>query len=194
MSKAANTRNFIIEKTAPIFNRKGFAGTSLADMTEATGLTKGSIYGNFENKDEVAMEVFKYNVGKMQARFDAEINSKETAKEKLLAYADFYESFSEQLFPNGGCPIMNTAIEADDTHPKLKEAASTRLIFWKESLERIIRSGIEAGEFKNTTNTEEAALSLLAMIEGAVMISKLTGKINYLKSIMKTLRNYINTL
>ena len=58
MSKAEKTRQFIIEKTAPIFNKKGFAGTSLSDMTEATGLTKGSIYGNFADKDEVAMAAF----------------------------------------------------------------------------------------------------------------------------------------
>lgn len=43
MNKAQRTRQFIVEKTAPIFNVKGYAGTSLADMTEATGLTKGSV-------------------------------------------------------------------------------------------------------------------------------------------------------
>ena len=61
MSKAERTRQFIIEKTAPIFNEKGYAGTSINDLTEATGLTKGSIYGNFENKDEVALAAFDYN-------------------------------------------------------------------------------------------------------------------------------------
>ena len=53
MSKAEKTKEFIIEKSAPIFNKKGYAGTSLADIMEATNLTKGSIYGNFENKDEL---------------------------------------------------------------------------------------------------------------------------------------------
>lgn len=43
MTKAEKTRNFIVEKTAPIFNMKGYAGTSLNDITAATGLTKGSI-------------------------------------------------------------------------------------------------------------------------------------------------------
>jgi hypothetical protein len=62
MSKAEKTRAFIIEKAAPIFNMKGFAGTSMADLTEATGLTKGAIYGNFENKDEVALAVYDYNL------------------------------------------------------------------------------------------------------------------------------------
>ncbi len=70
MTKAEQTRAFIIEKTAPLFNKKGFEGTSLSDMTTATGLTKGSIYGNFSNKDEVALEVFDYNLQKIE-RFGA---------------------------------------------------------------------------------------------------------------------------
>lgn len=48
--KSERTRQFIIEKVAPIFNRKGYAGTSLSDLTEATGLTKGAIYGNFKKQ------------------------------------------------------------------------------------------------------------------------------------------------
>ena len=60
MSKAERTKNFIIEKTAPLFNMKGYSGTSMSDITAATGLTKGSIYGNFENKDEVAIAAFLF--------------------------------------------------------------------------------------------------------------------------------------
>jgi len=37
-------------------------GTSLSDMTDATGLTKGSIYGNFNSKDEVALAAFDHNL------------------------------------------------------------------------------------------------------------------------------------
>lgn len=194
MSKAEKTRQFIIEKTASVFNRKGFAGTSLFDITEATGLTKGSIYGNFENKDAVALEVFKYNVAKMQAKFDTEIHSVPTSKGKLLAYADFYEKNAAKLFPDGGCPILNTAIEADDTHLDLKNAAATSLLFWKKNLEQIIFSGIQSQEFKASTNPEEAALAILAIIEGAMMITKLTGKLNYMNSLMGTLRYYIYSL
>jgi len=195
MSKAEKTRSFIIEKTAPIFNRKGFAGTSLHDMTEATGLTKGSIYGNFANKDEVALAVFDFNRKKMAALFQSKTDEKQNCKDKLLAYAENYEQLSAtNLFPTGGCPIMNTAIDADDTHPELKEAAKNALLSWKKSLEDIVAAGIQNGEFRANTNPEEAALAMLAIIEGAVLISKLTGKLNYLKSMMGTLRYYIYSL
>ena len=194
MSKAEQTRSFIIEKTSPIFNMKGFAGTSMQDLTDATGLTKGSIYGNFKNKDDVALEVFKYNRDKMTAFFSNEISKKRTNREKLLAYPELNINFFSKIITEGGCPIMNTAIEADDTHPQLKEAARKAFINWKESIVAIIEAGKENNEFKATTNAEENALAILSLIEGAVMITKLTGKIDSLKLILNTLKKLINDL
>lgn len=193
MNKAEKTKSFIIEKTASIFNTKGFAGTSLNDITGATGLTKGSVYGNFKNKDEVALAVFEYNLKKMQALFASEIDKKKSYKEKLLVYPEIYKNSFTRLFSTGGCPILNTATEADDTHPQLKEVAKNAFLYWKDSIAHLIEKGIEQKEFKQETNPEEAALAILAMIEGAVMITKLTGKLNYLKLLMHSLKTQINT-
>jgi TetR/AcrR family transcriptional repressor of nem operon len=60
MTKAERTRQFIIEKAAPIFNQKGVAGTSMSDIMEATKLAKGGLYGNFESKEEICVEAYKY--------------------------------------------------------------------------------------------------------------------------------------
>ena len=59
--KAERTTAYIIETVAPIFNRHGYIGTSMSDLTEATGLTKGAIYGNFENKEALALSAFEHN-------------------------------------------------------------------------------------------------------------------------------------
>lgn len=194
MSKADLTRQFIIEKTAPIFNTKGYVGTSLSDMTDATGLTKGSIYGNFKNKDEVALEALQYNLDKIMQLFALEVSKKDKFRDKLNAYPDVYEKFLLKSFPAGGCPILNTATEADDTHPMLKEMASKALISWKENLVNLIEKGIEQKEFKKEVDPEQTALTMLATIEGAVMIIKLTGKINFLNAILNSLRKTINEL
>src|ERR1700736_1101389 len=128
MNKAEKTKQFIVEKTAPIFNTKGYAGTSLSDMTDATGLTKGSIYGNFTNKDEVALAAFDHNWKKVAGIIRQEMDKKSTMKEKLLVYVNVYDNFLQLPFPAGGCPLLNTAIEADDTHPILKKKASEAII------------------------------------------------------------------
>src|SRR6218665_1471974 len=133
MTKAEKTRQFIIEQTAPIFNQKGYAGTSLQDITNATGLTKGSIYGNFGGKDEVALAVFDYNLKKVTDIFESEKSSCKTSREKLMVYVKVYSDFQNFGFPMGGCPMQNTAIEADDTYPALKKKALNAILSWKKT-------------------------------------------------------------
>jgi len=192
MNKAEKTRQFIVEKTAPIFNKKGFAGTSLSDMTEATGLTKGSIYGNFTNKDEVALAVFDHNWRKVSSLISQEIDKKSTVKEKLLVYVDYDKLLN---FPStGGCPVLNTAVEADDTHPGLKKKAFDAFVNWKSRITGLLEEGIRRGEFSKTINPEQIALTMIAMIEGSIMIAKLTGKLAYRNAIMVSMKKLIDDL
>jgi TetR/AcrR family transcriptional repressor of nem operon len=195
MSKAEKTKQFIIEKTAPIFNMKGYSGTSMSDITEATGLTKGSIYGNFENKDEVAIAAFKFNVKKLQDTFTSEIAKQKTFKEKLLVYPRLYSDYYDLRLTKGGCPIFNTATEADDTHPVLRKKVENVILSWKINLVSLIEQGIITGEFKaKAIDSERTALTMIAMIEGAVMITKITGDLSNLSSIMVSLRKIIDDL
>lgn len=194
MNKAARTKQFIVEKTAPVFNEKGYAGTSLTDLTNATGLTKGSIYGNFANKDEVALAAFDYNIRQVTDIIRQEKAKQETYRGRLLAYVHVYTNFLKHPFPAGGCPILNTATEADDTHPALKQRAAEAMTKWKDSVAHEITMGIRQGEFSPQTHPEQAALTIVAIIEGCIMITKLTGKIHYRNAIMQSLETFINTL
>lgn len=190
MSKGEKTRQFIIEKTAPIFNVKGYAGTSLSDMTEATGLTKGSIYGHFANKDEVALAAFDYNLQQVLQTVRREMERKSSVREKLAVFVEVYDGFLKEP-AHGGCPILNTAIEADDTHPGLRKKAADALHNWKKMLVQLIESGIQQKEIPSTIHPEQLALTIIATIEGAMMIAKLTGKQQYRKLIMESVENMV---
>lgn len=194
MGKSETTKAFIIEKTAPLFNSKGYAGTSLSDITDATKLTKGSIYGNFANKDEVALAVFDYNINMVDTIISREMAKKDSAKEKLLVFLDVYSNSENHGFPVGGCPILNTATECDDTHPELKKRVTAAINNWKKNTVRIIEKGIESKEFSNKINVEQTALTIIAIIEGGIMISRVTGKKTYMNLVMDSLRKYIESI
>jgi TetR/AcrR family transcriptional regulator, transcriptional repressor for nem operon len=194
MSKAEKTKQYIIEQTAPLFNKKGYAGTSLNDITQVTGLTKGSIYGNFGGKDEVALAVFDYNLKKVTSIFEAEMSKCTTTKEKLMMYVKVYSEFQNFAFPAGGCPMQNTAIEADDTHPQLKKKALNAILTWKKGIANIIEQGIKNKEIREDVHAEQIALTMIATIEGMTMISNLTGKANYRKLIIQSIEKMITDL
>ncbi|MGN8069291.1 TetR/AcrR family transcriptional regulator [Mucilaginibacter sp. SG564] len=194
LSKAARTRQFIVEKTASIFNKKGYAGTSLSDLTEATGLTKGSIYGNFKNKEEVAVAAFEYNCSKVRTQIDLHIGKATNYHDKLMVYAQVYHRFATLSFPDGGCPILNTAVDADDTNPVLKEKAAQVITNWKKKLENLINGGITAGEFKSGIDVAQTALSIISLIEGGIMIAKVTNTPASLDKVLKTVDTIITQL
>ncbi|MDP4209671.1 MAG: TetR/AcrR family transcriptional regulator [Bacteroidota bacterium] len=194
MSKAERTKELIIEKTSVLFNKKGYAGTSLNDLTDATGLTKGSIYGNFKNKDDVAIEVFRFNLKKMAMLFEGEQAKCSLYRDKLFVYSNLDIYFKDGLVPEGGCPILNTAIESDDTHPELKKQAYSALIKWKNKIIGIIEAGKKQNEFKPELDAETTAITILALLEGGIMIRKLSDNQDYIQMAMKSLRNYIGQL
>jgi TetR/AcrR family transcriptional regulator, transcriptional repressor for nem operon len=194
MGKSEQTKAFIVEKTASLFNTKGYAGTSISDITEATQLTKGSVYGNFANKDEVALAVFDYNLGKLTAILMQEIGRQTSAKQKLLAYGEVYSHYDSYAFPVGGCPILNTAIEADDTHPELRKRVASAINNWKKNIVRIIEKGIQDKEFNKGIDAEQTALTLIALIEGSTMIAKVSGKSADRAAIMRSLKTFVELL
>jgi len=175
MAKADRTRQFIIEKTAVLFNTKGYSGTSLSDITSVTGLTKGSIYGNFANKDEVAIAVYEYNSGMLSDKLDEAISITGSAAEKLIAAVNFYRDNWRAEFEGGGCPILNASVEADDSLPFLREKVRESIRSWGLKLDKIIREGQECGEFKTDIVSRDYAYTIITLVEGGIMLGKITG-------------------
>jgi hypothetical protein len=75
----------------------------------------------------------------------------------------------------GGCPILNTAIDADDGNPVLRELAREGLDAWRARIERIVQDGISRGEIRGDAVPRAIANTIVATLEGALMISRLEG-------------------
>lgn len=172
MSKAAKTKQYIIEKTAPLFNTKGYAATSLSDITEVTGLTKGSIYGNFSNKEEVMLEAFKYNVSLLKRKIGGALSQGDTPKEALFSFVNFYRNHWEYLVQTGGCVLLNAAIEADDHLLFLKDSVQFNFKTWQDRLEELIKVGQNQGYFKPELIAEEVAALMIILVEGGILLAR----------------------
>jgi len=193
-SKSENTKQLIIESTASLFNTKGYAGTSINDLMEVTGLSKGCIYGNFENKDEIALLVFDYNFGKVTQHMKERILATDNSIERLLVYPNTYRNYFRYPYLQAGCPILNTATEVDDTHPKLKKSVQKALDIWRTSIENQVKRGISRNEIRKDTNPEEIAVIMISMIEGAFMQAKVNNRMTELKVAMTFLEKLIMNL
>jgi TetR/AcrR family transcriptional regulator, transcriptional repressor for nem operon len=172
MTKADKTRQHILEKTAPLFNRKGFHGTSLAELTAATGLTKGALYGNFHDKEEMALEAFQYSITKVREVVKHELSGALTCKEQLIALLGFYSSYVFDPPIPGGCPLLNTAIEVDDHRTSMRRVVVKELHHTIGFIQNLIRQGIEKNEFRQDIDPTGLAYTIFCAIEGALMFSR----------------------
>ena len=184
---ATDTQQFIIEKSYAVFNKKGFAGTSIADIEKITGLTKGSIYANFKDKEDVSVKVFEYNYDLMRKALQTRVINETTAKRKLEACINFYLEFYPTLVSNGGCVLQNALIDSDDANPLLFESARKALKSWRQHIVEIIERGIKMQEFKTEVIAEEYAYYIIAVIEGAILVSKSINNQSIFKAILSKL-------
>lgn len=193
MVRSEETRQFIIEKTASIFNKKGYVGTYLSDITNATGLTKGSIYGNFRDKNEVALEAFRYNYAFQSEGINKKIQLKEQSADKLIAFLNHYKAEYKAIFKNGGCAILNTAVDADDGNEILKDEVTKSIKNWISRISQILDDGIQKKELRRI-NTMEFSTRMVALIEGSIMLSKTLNQSSILLKSIEKLEEEIKQL
>ncbi len=193
MVRSEKTRQYIIEKTASIFNKKGYTGTYLSNLTDATGLTKGSIYGNFKDKNEVAVEAFRYNYKFQSEKILGKINQIEHSAEKMIAFLGHYKTEFKPIFQNGGCAILNTSVDADDGNDLLKMEVTKSIQSWHKTIVSILEDGANKNEIKNL-DASVFAYRLIALIEGSILLAKTLEKPEILMESIDFLQSEINSL
>lgn len=170
-TKAALTSQYILEIVAPIFNKNGYAATSLSDVTNATGLTKGAIYGNFKNKEDLAIAAFKFTVKSMMKRIADHLSASKSPIEKLFLITDFYRNYYDYSKQLGGCPVLNIGVDANNQNTRLLQKVRQVIERIQDQVATIIEDGIETGEISSEINAMNFAKRLDSMIQGAIFMT-----------------------
>ena len=190
MTKGEQTRREIVRKSAPLFNQKGYEGTSLSDLMEATGLQKGGIYRHFSGKEELATEAFDYSWGRaVSGRLDgvAEVPDCVNRLKKMI---ENFVQLRAGLVP-GGCPLMNTAVEADDGNAALRARAKKALQNWTVRLSKIATEGIKKQQIDHHIDPLKLSQLIIGSLEGALLISRLQNSDEPLRAIKQHLSEYL---
>jgi TetR/AcrR family transcriptional repressor of nem operon len=193
VSKGEQTRERILARSAQLFNRQGYFGASLADIMRETGLEKGGIYNHFSSKEQLALESFDYAYGLVQQRVRQALAGKFDAIERLLAIVSVFQGIVEDPPVAGGCPILNTAIEADDANEALRDRARDAMDSWRDTIHRIINKGIERQQIRPGINADEVASILITTLEGAIMLSNLYKDPTHMQRAADHMARYIET-
>jgi AcrR family transcriptional regulator len=169
--KSTETSLYILKKVAPIFNKHGYMGTSMKAITDAVGLTKGAIYGNFKDKEALAIEAFNYNVRMIMGQVAARIKAETSPLNQLFAITDFYRNYLDFTDSNGGCPILNIGVDANNQNERLLARVTHVIRKLEKSMADIILHGIQCGEMNAGVDAEKYSKRLFAMIQGGIFMT-----------------------
>ena len=173
MRNAEATKNSIITASANLFNTQGYKATSISDITKATGLTKGAIYRHFSSKADLEQQALRSLAKLMFTEIGISIKEAKTFQSKMEAIFSFFEEYMHTPLYKGGCPLMNAAIEVDDTNAVLRQQTYNMLAQLKASVSKLITNGIANGQVRKDVEPEYYATIIIATLEGAIMMSRL---------------------
>jgi TetR/AcrR family transcriptional regulator, transcriptional repressor for nem operon len=175
MRKGQETHNRIAAQAAALFNVTGYSGTAMSDIMRATRLEKGGIYRHFASKEQLSLAAFDYAAEQVRQRFAASLAESESAIDTLVAFLAVFRSYAERPPLPGGCPVLNTAIECDDTNPALRERTAAIIAEWCALFHAIVSAGIACSEIDPEVDAQQLALLCIATMEGGVMLARLLG-------------------
>ncbi|GAB3903961.1 TetR/AcrR family transcriptional regulator [Mucilaginibacter boryungensis] len=187
LTKAERTKQFILETAAPIFNQKGISGANIDDVLAAAKLTKGCLYGHFESKEDLALQVVDYMLNTNGEKMSLTINQAKTAKAKVFAFLDFYKD-PINTYLKGGCPVFNIAVESDDNFPAIKEKIGGIIRHGQEMFVNILNQGIVNGEFSDKLDAPLYAFKAVAAVEGAVVMCRAMNTAKPMQGLLKSLK------
>ncbi len=184
------TKEMVIDKTLSLFNIKGITDTSISDIQDATGLTKGSLYFYFQSKDELAIEVLK----RAGQEFNEFLESTLKGKTPGRAVENFLKALLKKHRDTGfvgGCIFGNTALEMSDKHPDVVRVLKDIFNRWKKTLTMTLTEAQKTSEIRIDISSSELATIIIEMIEGGIMLSRLEKSERPLSLAIKAIRRLL---
>ena len=194
MGNAEHTRKHILNEASKLFNVQGYKATSLSDITTATELTKGAIYRHFGSKEGLEREALVFMCDHMMSTVSALVKAEHTAPDKLLVILDFYAAYTVNPPFHGGCPLTNASIEMNDSDSGLRDVVDEVTRKLHGAVQHIVAKGIEHGQLAPRVDPSSFASLLVASVEGAIGMMKVTGATKHLRDVISLLKQQVDQM
>lgn len=179
-------RNTVLQKATEVFHKKGYNGTSMQDLVDATDLNRSSIYNSFGSKLNMFLEVLSHYQSIYGNNFSQKLAQSYNATEAIEAIFDLY--IHEIINDNDrkGCLVINCKSEMTNQEPLIKsfmEKNQDRMI---AMLEDIVTKGQMEKIFNQNQAANQYALYLFSSIQGLRMTGILNKNENDLRNLTRT--------
>ena len=194
-SKGTRTRRNIIEKSLQLFSVKGFYNTSISDIQQASGLTKGGLYGHFTSKEDIWYAVYDEAVTIWKNIVFKDMRSNTGPLERIVTFIenDIEDYLGSDVF-DGGCFFLNMLVELSGQ----SAAMSKRILSGFVRLSKLMQTWLEEagknGMLKAGLDYKEIANFIVISLNGAAALYISSRDALILEQTVNQLQFYIRQL
>ena len=187
------TREAILEAATGLMHLKGYQATTLDDVLKESGVGKGNFYYHFKSKEDLGYAILDQVVSVFLERtLDPCFSETSTPRlTQIRCFLDRVLAAQRERNCVGGCALGNLAAELSDVHEGFRERLSGVFKAWRERLTGALAQAQAAGCVRPECRPDAVAQFLVASLEGAILVTKLTKDITVMERCVEELKRYL---
>ncbi|HXH82368.1 MAG TPA: TetR family transcriptional regulator C-terminal domain-containing protein [Candidatus Tectomicrobia bacterium] len=188
------TRDAIVAAATRLMHLRGYQNTSLDDVLRESGVGKGNFYYHFRSKEDLGYAILDGIVaGFLQRTLEPCFSDPSGLRlGQIRCFLDRVLDAQRQSRCVGGCPMGNLASELADVHDGFRARLASVFEAWRERLTVALREAQARGEAGPDCDPEAVARFLVAALEGAILLTKVTKDIRHMEQCVAELKRYLS--
>jgi TetR/AcrR family transcriptional repressor of nem operon len=192
-AKGTTTRDQILDTAARLISLRGYHCTALDDVLRESGVGKGNFYYYFRSKEELGYaiidRVFEGFIERTLEPTFADESGDPVAQ--IHAFLDRVLDHQRKSNCTGGCPMGNLASELSDVHEGFRQRLARVFGEWRSRLARALERGRNSGRISGDCEPATVAQFLVASLEGAILLTKVTKDISVMEDCVDQLKHHL---
>lgn len=187
------TREAILAAATRLMGVHGYRNTSLDDVLRESGVGKGNFYYYFRSKEELGYAILDQFIDGFLDRTLRPCFSEPGGRgiQQIKCFLERVLSTQRERNCVGGCPLGNLAAELSDLHEGFRSRLDGVFSTWRERLTRALREAQASGDVRADCHPESVAHFLVAALEGAMLMAKLSRDIAVMEQCVGEAKRYL---
>ncbi|MEW4529163.1 TetR/AcrR family transcriptional regulator [Maioricimonas sp. JC845] len=162
----------VVDQAMQVFWEKGYAGTSISDIIESTGVKRGSLYNAFEGKQDLFLRaLLKYDDEQRRQRL-RQLEAIDDPREAITTFFDGIVKDSLKDPARRGCLVINTSLDYEHHDEEVRKIVDDAFRELTDFFERAIRRGHEQGTIPATVEPRPTSRALVALLVGIRVLGR----------------------
>jgi TetR/AcrR family transcriptional regulator, transcriptional repressor for nem operon len=189
-----STREAILEAASRLIHVHGYNHTSLDDVLRESGVGKGNFYYHFKSKEDLGYAILDQIIASFLERTLEPCFSdpERGALAQIRCFVDRVVEAQRESNCVGGCALGNLAAELSDVHEGFRARLASVFGAWRERLTLALRDEQLRGAVDAACRPEAVADFLVASLEGAILLTKLTKDITVMEQCVAEMKRYLS--